>query len=106
MLTATPLWERPMVRDIAKLLSGLIILVVLLLFIIRPLMRSLSSVAKAVVAPVIAPTPQAASANEGPVTRPGTVLAYEQQIAQARSLVAKDPVRVAQVVRDWVEKDE
>ena len=38
--------------------------------------------------------------------RPGTVIAYEQQIAQARSLVAKDPARVAQVVRDWVEKDE
>jgi len=105
-IESTPLWERPMVRDIAKLLSGLIILVVLLLFIIRPLMRSLSSVAKAVVAPAIAPQPQAVSANEAGTTRPGTVLAYEQQIAQARSLVAKDPVRVAQVVRDWVEKDE
>jgi flagellar biosynthesis/type III secretory pathway M-ring protein FliF/YscJ len=33
-------------------------------------------------------------------------MAYEQQIAQARSIVAKDPVRVAQVVKDWVQKDE
>lgn len=105
-IESPPLWERPMVRDIAKLLSGLIILVVLLLFIIRPLMRSLSGMARAAVTPVIAPTPQMAGAGEAAATRPGTVLAYEQQIAQARSLVAKDPVRVAQVVRDWVEKDE
>ena len=38
--------------------------------------------------------------------RPGAAMAYEQQIAQARSLVAKDPARVAQVVKDWVQKDE
>ncbi|HXC59132.1 MAG TPA: hypothetical protein VN645_07425, partial [Steroidobacteraceae bacterium] len=38
--------------------------------------------------------------------RPVTAMAYEQQIAQARSIVAKDPVRVAQVVKDWVQKDE
>ena len=96
-----------MVRDIAKLLSGLVVLVLLLLLVIRPLMRSLASVAKAVVTPVIAPMPQAAAGMDaGHAGRPGTVIAYEQQIAQARSLVAKDPARVAQVVRDWVEKDE
>jgi flagellar biosynthesis/type III secretory pathway M-ring protein FliF/YscJ len=39
-------------------------------------------------------------------SRPVTAMAYEQQIAQARSLVAKDPARVAQVVKDWVQKDE
>jgi len=51
--------------------------------------------------------PQAAAGMDaGHAGRPGTVIAYEQQIAQARSLVAKDPARVAQVVRDWVEKDE
>ncbi len=37
---------------------------------------------------------------------PSSAMAYEQQIAQARSLVAKDPARVAQVVKDWVQKDE
>jgi flagellar M-ring protein FliF len=105
-IEAPPLWERPMVRDIAKLLSGLVILVLLLLFIIRPLMRSLSSVAKAVVAPMPTPLAQAVAGQEAAAVRPGTVIAYEQQIAQARSLVAKDPARVAQVVRDWVEKDE
>ena len=39
-------------------------------------------------------------------SRPATALAYEQQIAQARSLVAKDPARAAQVVKEWVQKNE
>ena len=42
----------------------------------------------------------------GACGRPSASMAYEQQIAQARSLVAKDPARVAQVVKDWVQKDE
>jgi flagellar M-ring protein FliF len=33
-------------------------------------------------------------------------LAYEQQLAQARTLVGQDPKRVAQVVRSWVAQDE
>src|SRR6187551_335996 len=43
-IESTPLWERPMVRDIAKLLSGLVILVLLVMMVVRPLLRSLSSV--------------------------------------------------------------
>jgi flagellar biosynthesis/type III secretory pathway M-ring protein FliF/YscJ len=42
----------------------------------------------------------------GMPNRPGGPMAYEQQIAQARSLVSKDPARVAQVVKEWVQKDE
>jgi len=33
---------------------------------------------------------------------PGTPLAYEQQIVQAKTIVAQDPKRVAQVVKNWV----
>jgi flagellar M-ring protein FliF len=109
-ISAPPLWERPILRDVAKLLAGLVVLVLLLLFVIKPLMRSLSSVVKAVMtAPVPAMLPQGGAASESPASaqgRPGTAMAYEQQIAQARSIVAKDPVRVAQVVKDWVQKDE
>jgi flagellar biosynthesis/type III secretory pathway M-ring protein FliF/YscJ len=34
------------------------------------------------------------------------VLAYEQQVAQARGLVTADPKRGAQVVKSWVSSDE
>ena len=36
---------------------------------------------------------------------PSNTLAYEQQVAQARSMVAQDPARVAQVVKTWVSND-
>jgi flagellar biosynthesis/type III secretory pathway M-ring protein FliF/YscJ len=32
-------------------------------------------------------------------------LAYEQQVAAARGMVAQDPKRGAQVVKAWVQKD-
>jgi flagellar biosynthesis/type III secretory pathway M-ring protein FliF/YscJ len=47
--------------------------------------------------------PQGAAA--GAASRPAGTIAYEQQITQARGLVTKDPARVAQVVKDWVEND-
>ena len=102
-----------MVLTFAKLGAGLLALLLLLLMVVKPLLRSLSSVAKAIVEPpMVLPAPGAvagAGAGEGPAAagaRPSASMAYEQQIAQARSLVAKDPARVAQVVKDWVQKDE
>jgi flagellar M-ring protein FliF len=107
---STPFWEKPILLDVAKIVSGLVVLVLLFLFIIRPLMRSLSSVVKTAMAAPQPVLPAAAGAGGdvqgGPGSRPVTAMAYEQQIAQARSIVAKDPVRVAQVVKDWVQKDE
>lgn len=111
----TPIWENPQVRDIAKLVSGLIIVVLLLLLVVRPLVRNLMASARPsgpgplpaglqeVMGELLAGAGQGAGGASG---KPGTSMAYEQQIAQARSLVAKDPARVAQLVRDWVQKDE
>jgi flagellar M-ring protein FliF len=108
-----PLWERPMVLTFAKLGAGLVALLLLLIMVVKPLLRSLSSVARAVVENPTAVLPAGgAMAGEGGAAtasgagRPSASMAYEQQIAQARSLVAKDPARVAQVVKDWVQKDE
>jgi flagellar M-ring protein FliF len=108
-----PLLERPMVLTFAKLGAGLVALLLLLIMVVKPLLRSLSSVARAVVEPPTAAlTAGGAMAGEGGSAtapgagRPSASMAYEQQIAQARSLVAKDPARVAQVVKDWVQKDE
>jgi flagellar M-ring protein FliF len=102
-----PIWERPMVRDIVKLLSGLIVLVLLLLMVVRPLVRNLTAATKVLMMPPQLPASAAAGAEGGAsFTRSGTAMAYEQQIAAARSLVAKDPARVAQVVKEWVQKDE
>jgi flagellar M-ring protein FliF len=107
-----PLWEQPFVRDIAKIVAGLLVLLVLVLSVLKPLVRSL-------IAPVRPPAPlppppalDPAQLTGGPkaalaaAAAAAAPLAYEQQLAQARTLVSQDPKRVAQVVRTWVAQDE
>ena len=106
----TPIWQQPLVKDIAKLLAGLVLVLLLILMVLRPLVRSILAAGKTMLEQPIAMPAGPALANlaeaGGPMGRGGPSMAYEQQIAQARSLVSKDPARVAQVVRDWVQKDE
>ncbi len=108
-LEQTPLWEQPFVRDIARIVAGLIILLVLVLAVLRPLTRGLLTHSRAAT-PQIAVTAEAAAPAATRLAS-GTFaqappLAYEQQLAQARTLVGQDPKRVAQVVRTWVAQDE
>ncbi|HEU4623166.1 MAG TPA: flagellar basal-body MS-ring/collar protein FliF [Steroidobacteraceae bacterium] len=113
-LEQQPIWEQPFVRDIAKIVAGLIVLLVLVLAVLRPLTRGLLSHTRAA-APQVVYAPDGAAAGGPGGTAPrvanGTLtnappLAYEQQLAQARTLVGQDPKRVAQVVRTWVAQDE
>jgi flagellar M-ring protein FliF len=101
---AIPLWERPLVRDIAKLLGGLAVLLVLVLSVLKPLVRGLLA------SPSLAYHPAALADGSGSSSGGGSsappALDYDSQVAQARSLVAQDPARVAQVVKTWVGKDE
>jgi flagellar M-ring protein FliF len=109
------LWEQPFVRDIAKIVAGLIVLLVLVLAVLKPLMRSLLTQSRAA-APQVAYAPDGAPLPAGTGAGPSRVangtltnappLAYEQQLAAARTLVGQDPKRVAQVVRTWVAQDE
>jgi flagellar M-ring protein FliF len=103
-----PLWEQPMIRDIAKLVAGLIILLVLVFSVLRPLVKGLLTPARqAFAAPpmeaTVAAGPRGAAAAATP--QAAQPLAYEQQLAQARTLVSQDPKRVAQVVKTMVAKD-
>jgi flagellar M-ring protein FliF len=106
----TPILENPLVITVAKVVGGLLALALLLLFVVRPLISNLLAGSKAM-APMQMALPAGMQAAMGellnaPGGKPGANMAYEQQIAQARSLVNKDPARVAQLVRDWVQKDD
>ncbi len=114
-----PLWEQPMLRDLAKLISGLIIVALLLILVVRPLIRNLTTGAAQPRARLAGaggdvPALAGAGADAGVATAgaaPAAAAAvagngYDQQIAMARGLVTKDPARVAQVVKDWVQADE
>jgi flagellar M-ring protein FliF len=96
----TPLWENPLVRDIAKLLAGLIALLALVFVVLKPLIRGLLA------APVLNYVPTVGGQAALPSVPVEPVLDYDAQIAQARSLVTQDPRRVAQVVKTWVGNDE
>jgi len=111
-IETTPIWENPLVLNIAKILAGLIVVVLLLLMVIRPLVRNLATPMRTAFESS-GPGAMGGQPNGGgqPIQQPMVArstnsMAYEQQIAQARSLVAKDPARVAQVVKEWVQKDD
>ncbi len=97
-LQSVPLWERAWVRDVAKLLAGMTVLLVLILSVIKPLIRSLMT------PPVVALPPgtnsEPGNEGQGRVALQGKN--YEEQINEARALVNQDPARVAQVVNSWV----
>jgi flagellar M-ring protein FliF len=101
-IESLPIWENPLVRDIAKLLAGLIVLIVLVVSVLRPLVRGLLAAPRPAFTPAIAGPEAAVIAGQPKVT----ALDYDGQVAHARSLVNQDPGRVAQVVKTWVGNDE
>lgn len=114
----TPLWQNPLLMTGLRMLLGTIVAIVLLLVVVRPLMKSIMAPARAVARGPDLPGGAAPGANEqlsapsgapalgGPASGSGAAMDYEQQIAAARTLVAQDPKRVAQVVKNWVATDE
>jgi flagellar M-ring protein FliF len=112
-LQSVPLWEQPWVLNVAKLVAGLIIVLVLVFSVLKPLMKSLLGPPKHYIPATALPGGGTMDAAAAPAARGGenapagtTPLAYEQQLAQARTLVGQDPKRVAQVVRAWAAEEE
>jgi flagellar M-ring protein FliF len=109
-LESPRIWESPLFLDVAKIVGGLIVLVVLVLSVIRPLVKTLIGPTAHQMSVAVLPR---AATNEpiAPPALPGAAQAaaavsHEQQVMQARTLVNQDPKRVAQVVRGWVAKDD
>ena len=111
-LQSTPIWEQPWVLNVAKIVAGLIIVLVLVFSVLKPLMKSLLGSGRPFMQAALpgggtvdpAAAPRAAGGGDG--NGQATPLAYEQQLAQARTLVGQDPKRVAQVVRAWAAEEE
>jgi flagellar M-ring protein FliF len=109
-------WETPLFLNASKLLAGVAVLLVLVLSVIRPMVRTLIGPVR----PPVQLMPRATAADNAaeplpanetpalPAADPKKVaaLTHEQQVAQARTLVNQDAKRVAQVVRSWVAQDE
>ena len=106
-LETVPFWERAWAQTAGKILAGLIVLLILIYSVLKPLTKGLINAAKV---PVLRQGALAAAMAGGGVAGAGPpeapAIAYEQQVAQARGLVAADPKRGAQVVKSWVSNDE
>jgi len=104
-LETVPFWEKAWVQDLAKLLGGVLVLLVIIFSVLKPLTKGLLTQARQ--------QPQLLGVAGGGgnliagtgAGGEGQSLAYEQQVAQARGLVSQDPKRVAQVVKTWVSTD-
>jgi flagellar M-ring protein FliF len=102
-LVAPSFWEKPLFYEGLKIVTGAIMLIVLVLTVLRPLVRSLLASLRSPRAAV--ETAEGAPALASPAASAAAVMAHEQQLAAARTLVSQDPKRVAQVVREWVDQD-
>ena len=113
---APPLWQSPFVWSLLRIVAGLVVVLVLVLSVLRPLVRTLITPMRlSAAAPGGAPALTAAAPG-GPAGAAAalpagqrdvaTGLSHEQQLTQARTMVNQDPKRVAQVVRGWVGQDE
>jgi flagellar M-ring protein FliF len=114
-LESPPFWESPLFLNMAKLGAGLAVLLVLVLSVLRPMVRTLVGPTR----PPVQIIPRVAGetmdneplqAGNNPAL-PGAdpkaiALTHDQQVAAARTLVNQDAKRVAQVVRGWVAQDE
>lgn len=105
-LVSQPLWEKAWVQNLAKVLAGLIVLLIIVFSVLKPLTKGLLNAAKtpALRGGALAAAGVAGNANLPPPEAPA--IAYEQQVAAARGLVSQDPKRGAQVVKAWVSADE
>ncbi|MFT7218589.1 MAG: flagellar M-ring protein FliF [Candidatus Azotimanducaceae bacterium] len=115
-LEALPIWQQPWIHSLMRPVLGFLGGLILLLAVVRPFIRSMTSIAEQVPAiPVL--MPQVAADGSSGVSQIPQVSSfsftpeqlqaagYESQIAGARQLAQEDPTRVAQVLRNWVTAD-
>ncbi|MCB1858273.1 MAG: flagellar M-ring protein FliF [Gammaproteobacteria bacterium] len=113
-LPEPPIWEQPWVWNLLKQVGGIVLVIMLIFFVLKPTLHRLTA------PPVPARNPEGGSdqggserdgdgnpklhSAEGGYRLPGPE-AYEDTLEAARKLVSDDPKRVAQVIKSWVAED-
>ncbi len=101
------LLENAGLRDILKQILSAILVLVIGLMVVRPLIRSLGLTGTPPPAvPAIAGSAGAAMAAAALDSGPPKPLTFDDKVSVARQLADKNPERVAQIVRSWVQTDE
>ncbi len=108
---STPLWDTPGFRGLLKLGIGAMLMLVLILAVLRPLLKSLlrgnpGSHQPGQAALTVSKTEPADQLSLGNSAEPTeAAMAYEQKLALAQRTANQDPRQVAQVVQNWVAED-
>ncbi|SDU14280.1 flagellar basal-body MS-ring/collar protein FliF [Halopseudomonas salegens] len=119
-----PFWSQPWFWDVAKQILGILFVLVLVFGVLRPVLKNLTSGSRSQGGEYPMALPGGGSMGSdgfddlsedqvslsgpasGPVMLPPPTAGYEQHLNAIKGLVAEDPGRVAQVVKDWVNADE
>ena len=103
-LPETALWEKPWLWDVGKQALGGVLVLVLIFFVLRPMLRGLAS------QPI--PAPRMSMAQPGftgggaqQMLPSGGPQGYEATLTSAKAIATEDPKRAAQVVKNWVGSD-
>lgn len=115
-------WTQPWFWDIAKQVLGILFVLVLVFGVLRPVLRGIGGGNNRELAgnqgyPALGDdavlgadlredTVSLSAPASGPVLLPPPGAGYEQQLNAIKGLLAEDPGRVAQVVKEWINSDE
>ena len=118
-----PFWQQPQLMTLARHGFGLLAIVVVVIFALRPALKSLMSgpSSRAIAQPgaVLLPSDpgyaaqqiesrrerQSIAAQQEEDEPPVSMAPYEKKLQTARNAVAQDPKRVAQVVKGWLAEE-
>lgn len=118
VLQETPFWQQPWLLDLIKPALAFIAILVLVLALVRPTLKNLAkggrgqrdSLLNDDNADGLAPADDAvvkqALGQSDDLLLPGVSDGYDKQLNALKGLIADDPARVAQVMRQWVNADE
>lgn len=120
LVSGPPVWEQPWFWDIIKQVGGIVLVLLLVLGVLRPVMRSLAekgsrlpSVQPRIKATVVGDAPSDAeelpadrlSVSAPSATAFGQLAApqdYSTQLSRAQSMVNEDPKLAANLVKEWL----
>tara|TARA_R110000868_G_scaffold4192_9_gene26132 strand:- start:556 stop:2271 length:1716 start_codon:yes stop_codon:yes gene_type:complete len=121
-LPSIPFWEQPWFWDVAKQILGILFVLILVFAVLRPALKNLTVSSRSSGGEGGYPSslpggggldddlrPDQVSLSgpsSGPVLLPPPGAGYEQQLNAIKGLLAEDPGRVAQVVKEWINADE
>lgn len=121
-IAEVPFWTQPWFWNIAKQALGILFVLVLVFGVLRPVLKSLSGGNRSAAEDTAGypalnddglladdlrdDTVSLSAPASGPALLPPPGAGYEQQLNAIKGLLAEDPGRVAQVVKEWINADE